>query len=138
VRGKILLVDDGEDLCRLFTESLRQEGFQVAAARSGHEALALLELEPPDLIVLDLDMPGMDGLESLRRIRERAWEVKVVVLTAYGTVQRVREVMALGVREFIGKPFDLDRLVRIVAMEFERRLSIVAMEFERRLSILVG
>lgn len=126
------MVDEGEDLCRLFTESLRQEGFQVAAARSGHEALALLELEPPDLIVLDLDMPGMDGLETLRRIRERAWEVKVVVLTAYGTVQRVREVMALGVREFIGKPFDLDRLVRMVVVEFERRRSTVPVEFERR------
>jgi DNA-binding NtrC family response regulator len=138
VRARILVVADEEVLCRLFTERLRLEGFQVTTARSTREALALLEQQPRDLIVLDLDMPGMDGLESLRRIRERAWEVKVVVLTAYGTTQRVREVMALGVREFIGKPFDLDRLLRIVAVEFERRLSIVAVEFERRLSRLAG
>ncbi|MBI3780398.1 MAG: response regulator, partial [candidate division NC10 bacterium] len=103
-------------------ERLRLEGFQVTTARSAREALALLEQEPRDLIVLDLDMPGMDGLESLRRIRERAWEVKVVILTAYGTAQRVREVMGLGVREFIGKPFDLDRLLRIVAEEVGGRL----------------
>lgn len=122
MRARILVVDDEEDLCRLFTERLRLEGFQVTTARSAREALALLEQEPRDLIVLDLDMPGMDGLESLRRIRERAWEVKVVVLTAYGTAQRVREVMALGVREFIGKPFDLDRLLRIVAEEVGGRL----------------
>lgn len=122
MRARILVVDDEEDLCRLFTERLRLEGFQVTTARSAREALALLEQEPRDLIVLDLDMPGMDGLESLRRIRERAWGVKVVVLTAYGTAQRVREVMALGVREFIGKPFDLDRLLRIVAEEVGGRL----------------
>jgi len=117
VRGKILLVDDGEDLCRLFTESLGQEGFQVVAARSGHEALALVELEPPDLIVLDLVMQEMDGLEILRRLQKRAEAVKVVVLTAHGTAQRVRDAMALGVREFLGKPFDLNRLLRIVAEE---------------------
>ncbi|MEK6717520.1 MAG: response regulator [candidate division NC10 bacterium] len=138
MRARILVVDDEEVLCRLFTERLRLEGFQVTTARSGREALALLEQEPRDLIVLDLDMPGMNGLDILRRIRERAWEVKVVVLTAYGTVQRAREALALGVREFIGKPFDLDRLLRIVAVEFERRLSIVAVEFERRRPRLAG
>ena len=122
MRARILVVDDEEVLCRLFTERLRLEGFQVTTARSAREALALLEQEPRDLIVLNLDMPGMDGLESLRRIRERAREVKVVILTAYGTAQRAREAMALGVREFIGKPFDLDRLLRIVAEQVEGRL----------------
>ena len=111
------MVDDGEDLCRLFTERLGQEGFQVAAARSGREALALLEQEPPDLIVLDLFVPEMDGFEILKRLRERAREVKVVVLTAHGTAQRTREAMVLGVREFLGKPFDLNRLLKIVAEE---------------------
>lgn len=119
VRGKILVVDDEEDLCRLLTESLRREGFQAAAASSGREALALVEQEPPDLIILDLVMPEMDGIETLRRLRERGVRAKVVVLTAYGTAQQTREAMALGVREFIGKPFDLDRLMRIVAEEVE-------------------
>lgn len=115
VRGKILVVDDEEDLRLLLTESLRREGFQAAAASSGREALALVEQEPPDLIVLDLVMPEMDGIETLRRLRERGVRAKVVVLTAYGTAQQTREAMALGVSEFIGKPFDLDRLIRIVA-----------------------
>ena len=117
VRGKILVVDDEEDLCRLLTESLRLEGFQVAAATSGREALALVEQEPPDLIILDLAMPEMDGIETLRRIRERGVTAKVVILTAYGTAQRAREAMALGVREFLGKPFELDRLLRLVSEE---------------------
>jgi len=115
--GRILVVDDEDDLCRLFMRSLALEGFEIVAARSGREALALVEQESPDLIILDLVMPEMDGLETLRRLRERGVGAKVVVLTAYGTAQRVREAMALGVREFIGKPFNLDRLLRLVAEE---------------------
>lgn len=119
MRRPILVVDDQEEICRLLAESLTLEGFKVAMARSGSEALARVEQEPPDLIILDLVMPEMDGLETLRRIRERVGDVKVVVLTAYGTAQRAREAMSLGVREFLGKPFDLDRLLRIVAEEME-------------------
>lgn len=118
---RILVVDDEEDLRRLLTESLAREGFQVAAARSGREALVLVEQAPPDLIILDLVMPEMDGIETMRRLRERGVTAKVVVLTAYGTAQQVREAMALDVREFIGKPFDVDRLIRIVAEELEGR-----------------
>lgn len=113
------MVDDEEDLCRLLTESLRREGFQAAAATSGRAALALVEREAPDLIILDLAMPEMDGLETLRRLRQRGVTAKVVILTAYGTAQQAREAMALGVSEFIGKPFDLDRLIRVVAEELE-------------------
>lgn len=119
MRGRILVVDDEEDLCRLFMRSLALEGFEVAAARSGREALALVEQESPDLIILDLVMPEMDGLETLRRMRERGVRARVVILTAYATAQRAREALALGVREFISKPFDLDRLLRIVSEEVE-------------------
>ena len=115
------MVDDQEDICRLLLRGLALEGFEVAAARSGREALAIVEKEPPDLIVLDLAMPEMDGLETLRGIRERGGNPKVVVLTAYGTAQRLREATALGVSEFLGKPFDLDRLIRVVVEEVEGR-----------------
>lgn len=115
MRRKIILVDDEVDLCRLLTKRLKQEGFQVAAVSSGREALALVEQEPPDLIILELALPGMGGFETLRRLRERAREVKVVVHTAHGTAQHVREAKALGVKEFLGKPFDQDRLLRLVA-----------------------
>jgi DNA-binding NtrC family response regulator len=119
VRGKILVVDDEEDLRRLLSDGLRLEGYQVAVASSGREALALVEQEPPNLIILDLSMPEMNGIETLKRMRERGVTAKVVILTAYGTAEQVREAVALGVREFIGKPFDLDRLVRIVAEEVQ-------------------
>ena len=121
MRGAILVVDDDEKTCRLISESLRLEGFNVATATNGQDALLLLEREPPDLIILELALPEMDGIETLRHLRERAREVGVVILTAYGTVARAREAKALGVREFLGKPFDIGRLVRIVADEVEGR-----------------
>lgn len=119
MRKTILVVDDEEAIRRLLSDSLARAGYRVAAAGSGREALALVEQEPPDLIILDLVMPEMDGIEALRRIRERGVTARVLVLTAYGTAQQVREARALGVREFIGKPFDLDRLVGIVRQELE-------------------
>ena len=119
MRGRILVVDDEEEIRRLLTGLLTLAGFNVAAAGSGREALASVEQEPPDLIILDLGLPGMDGLEILRRIRERGGAAKVVVLTGYGTAQRAREAMALGVRDLLGKPFDLDRLLRIVVEAVE-------------------
>jgi DNA-binding NtrC family response regulator len=117
VRGTILVVDDEEAICRLLVGFLTLRNFKVAAARNGREALALAEQENPDLIILDLAMPEMDGIETLRQIRERVGEVKVIILTGYGTVHRAREAMALGVRAFIGKPCELDRLLRLVAEE---------------------
>jgi len=121
VRGTILVVDDGEKTCRLISESLRLEGFSVATVRNGQDALLLLEREPPDLIILELALPEMNGIETLRQLRQRAREVGVIILTAYGTVARAREAKALGAREFLGKPFDIGRLVRIVADEVEGR-----------------
>lgn len=91
------------------------------AASSSREALAFVKQEPLDLIVLEPALPETDGFEILRRVREQAQEVKVVVLTAHPTVERAREATALGVKEFLGKPFDLNRLLAIVVEEVGER-----------------
>lgn len=117
VRGKVLVVDDEQDLCDLLSKGFSLAGYAVSTAASGSEALAVLERESPDVIVLDLGLPVMSGMETLRRIRQRGHRSRVVILTARGTPAIAREAMALGVREFIGKPFDLDRLLRVVADE---------------------
>lgn len=114
VRGSVLVVDSDRAHCQLLTRSLAQRGFAVSAASSGPEALALVEQGPPDLIILELALPEMDGFETLRRLRERTGEIKVMMLTAGGTPQHLREAKVLGVREFLGKPFDLNRLLRLV------------------------
>lgn len=119
VRGRLLVVEDQRDLRELLATAFSLEGYAVSTAASGEEALALVQREVPDLIVLDLALPGMGGIETLRRIREGGRAPRVVIVTAHGTPAQMREAMALGVREFIGKPFDLDRLLRVVAGEMK-------------------
>ena len=80
-------------------------GIEVTTAGSGSDALAILECERPDLIIMELALHGMDGLEILRRMKKRGDAPPVVILTAYGTAERLREALQLGVREFLGKPF---------------------------------
>lgn len=111
------MVEDQRDLRELLATAFSLEGYPVSTAADGNHALALAQREVPDLIVLDLALPGMDGIETLRRIRERGGTPRVVILTAHGTPAHIREAMALGVREFVGKPFDLDHLLRVVADE---------------------
>jgi len=115
VTQRLLVVEDQRDLRDLLATAFSREGYAVSAAADGPQALALTQLEAPDLIVLDLALPGMSGIETLRRIREGGGVPKVVILTGHGTPAHVREAMALGVREFMGKPFDLDQLLRVVA-----------------------
>lgn len=126
--ARILVVEDEEALSRLFVRRLAQEGFEVAGATSGPEGLALAERSAPDLIILDLCLPGMHGLEVLRRLRARGETAKVLILTGYGTAQWAREALALGATEFLGKPFDLDRLLAVVAEEVSAGVSFAACE----------
>ena len=81
---KILVVDDEENIRLLFKEELEDEGFQVDLARNGEEALKKVSLFKPDLVTLDIKMPGIDGIETLKRIRETERQLPVVLCSAYG------------------------------------------------------
>ena len=81
---KILVIDDEENIRLLYKEELEEEGFLVELARSGEEALEKLPLFRPDLITLDIKMPGMDGLEVLKRIREKERDLPIILCSAYG------------------------------------------------------
>ena len=122
MRGNILLVESEEVTARPLAALLVQAEFTVRTAESGHEALRLAYREPPDLIILDLALPGMDGLETLRQLREHGVTAKVMIHTAQGTPQHAREAWALGAREFLGKPFDAHRLLRLVTEEVGERV----------------
>ncbi|MSP62910.1 MAG: sigma-54-dependent Fis family transcriptional regulator [Myxococcales bacterium] len=111
---KLLVVDDEPNMCRTLEIVLGEVGRrEVISARSGEEALKLLD-ERTGVVLCDLSMPGMDGLEVLRRVRERDPEVQVILMTAYSTVQSAIEAMKLGAFEYLIKPFTDEELTAAV------------------------
>ncbi|MDA8306823.1 MAG: response regulator, partial [Deltaproteobacteria bacterium] len=117
----ILIVDDEEDMARLFKRTLEPAlGCVVRTALSGQKALAILEKDPVDLVLLDVKMPGMDGLEVLERIhRDHPW-LTVVMMTAHGTIELAVQAIKMGAYDFITKPFEHDALVWHITKALER------------------
>jgi DNA-binding NtrC family response regulator len=113
--GHILLVEDRDSLRRLLARALAEEGYEVAAAAGGAEAIRLLGERPFDLVLTDLRLPDLSGLEVLAASRQMQPRVPVVVLTAFGTVGAAVEAMKLGAFDFLEKPLELPDLARLVA-----------------------
>ena len=105
--SKILVVDDEEDILELLRFNLSHEGFQVSCAVSGEEALKKVKIEPPDLILLDLMLPGLDGLEVARVLKSQAStkEIPIVMLTAKGEEADIVKGLEVGADDYITKPF---------------------------------
>lgn len=105
---KILIVDDEENIRYLYKEELEEEGFTVELARSGEEALEKLPLFKPDLITLDIKMPGMGGIEALKRIREKERELPVILCSAYGEYKQ--DIVTWASDAYVVKCADLTEL----------------------------
>ncbi len=110
--GRVLVVDDDPNTVGLLEEFLRAKGYEVLTAGDGVEALRKVTEERPQVILLDIKMPEMDGLEVLRRLREIDKEVGVIMITVMDEQEIGREAMALGAFDYILKPLDLDYLER--------------------------
>ncbi len=106
----VLIVDDDPTHRRLFGDTLGESGFRTREAADGHEALSLLETLKVDLVVSDVRMPGPDGLEVLRRVRECCPDLPFLLVTAYPNVRQAVEALKLGAVDYLGKPVDLDEL----------------------------
>ncbi len=119
---KILLVDDDASLRKVLEFNLEQEGYTVIPASDGTEALKLYREHDPDLVVTDIKMPGVDGIEVLKEIKRLNIEQLVIVITAFGTLDTAIEAMKLGAYDYITKPFNRDELRLVVkkALELKR------------------
>ena len=116
---KIMVVDDEENIRFLYKEELMDEGYDVVLAASGQEALDLLADSKPDLITLDIKMPGMDGIETLRQIKEIDKELPVVLCTAYG--QYKQDFSSWASDAYVVKSADLNELKSVIKETLEKK-----------------
>ncbi len=111
---RVLVVDDEEELVSALTERLELRGFDARGATSGTEALEALATAMWDVVVVDIRMPGIDGLDLARRIRGEHPDTAVVLLTGRSSVRDAEEGLALGAAEYLVKPVPIDRLARVL------------------------
>jgi DNA-binding response OmpR family regulator len=111
-RGKVLVIDDEPSIVDLFTEYLNGQGFDVISAGGGEEGLDRLRLDGPDIVLLDMRMPGLDGLETLRRIRKINMGVPVLMISGNDDIAAAKEAIALGAFDYTLKPVDFNYLGR--------------------------
>lgn len=141
--ASVLVVDDDPDIREVLKDRLESLGYAVSTVPSGEEALKFLEKQNPQMVLLDIEMPGMNGLEVLREIRKREIDVVVLMITAYGTVERAVEAMREGAYDFIPKPFDPAHLGLVVGKALEREalkkeVEILSEEVGDRYRLIVG
>ncbi len=110
----ILIVDDEPSIRFLVGEALKEEGRKIYMAGSGKQAIALLEQVVIDIILLDLNMPGLSGVDVFRILQQKNFQGSVVLMTASEEGELIDEAKALGIKRFLIKPFDLDDLIQIV------------------------
>jgi two-component system response regulator RegA len=112
---RVLVVDDEVDYATALGARLRRRGFDADIAFSGADAIVRVSARPPDVVLLDLKMPGMDGLATLRALHRVAPRVRIIVLTGHGTVASGIEGMQIGADDFLLKPVDIDVLCVAIA-----------------------
>jgi DNA-binding NtrC family response regulator len=118
--GTILVADDDTDIRDILKDTLNSLGARIITAANGQECLDRVEVDAPDLILLDIEMPIKNGLQVLQELRQRGSDTTVTMITAYGTVERAVQAMKQGAYDFITKPFDLDHIVLTVEKALER------------------
>lgn len=119
---RVCVIDDEEALVTVLKAELAREGFEVAAALNGSDGIRLLEQRPFDVCLLDLNMPGLNGLDVLEKAAQQSIPTEFIVLTACTTVQTAVETIRLGAYDYLTKPCNLDRIVFLIRKAYEKRL----------------
>ncbi|WP_129595897.1 response regulator [Anaerophilus nitritogenes] len=118
---KILIVDDEKNIRMTLKHCLKEEGYEIDSAVNGEEALKKSIEEEFDLMLLDIKMPGLTGMQVLSKVREKGSKIDVIMMTAYGTIEKAVEAMKLGAIDFISKPFTPDEIRSIVKEVLDRK-----------------
>ncbi|MGA2402093.1 MAG: sigma-54 dependent transcriptional regulator [Syntrophobacteraceae bacterium] len=118
---RLLIVDDEIDHCTLLTHLMEREGFKTAVAYDGETALKAIRTEPPDVVLLDVKMPGMDGMQVLKIVKEENWELPIIIITAFADIPGAVKAICSGAENYLSKPFDHQELLRVVRQSLIRQ-----------------
>lgn len=118
-KHKILVVDDEQLIRWSLEQNLKKQGYEVSTAASGEEALKIVREDVPDLMLLDIQLPGMNGIEVLEKVKEMGEEIIVIMVTALGVLETAVKAMRIGAYDYINKPFNLDELAIVIRKALE-------------------
>ncbi|MFC1563355.1 response regulator [candidate division KSB1 bacterium] len=122
---KVLLVDDEEEFIETLSERMQTRGLSVDTATNGADAIKLVEKTFYDAIILDLQMPGLDGIETLKRIREYNPDSQIILLTGYASVEKSVEAVKHGAVDFLEKPADINKLMEIIREASNKKMMLL-------------
>ncbi len=118
MKGRILVIDDEASMCRSLQIALEEEGYEVLTSQDGREGVELAKTKEIELVITDLKMPRVDGMQVLRELRDFEERLPVVLITAYATVETAVEALKLGAYDYIMKPFDINEIRKVVTKAF--------------------
>jgi two-component system NtrC family response regulator len=131
-QGRILIVDDKANIREVLSAILMEEGYEVAASSNGNQALEEIAKVLPDIIITDIRMPGMDGIDFLKAIKEMDMDIPVVLITAYGSIESAVEAIKIGAYDYLTKPINHEKLKIIIQRALEQRKYILENKYLRR------
>ena len=145
---KLLLIDDEPDILRVLSISLKADGYDVVSAQNGPEGIAAFEKEKPDIVITDIKMPGMDGIEVLKKIKDLNADTEVIIITGHGDIENAIEALKHGASDFISKPvrdealaialgrarekFDIRQQLKEYTTDLEKKVAAATRELRRR------
>ena len=130
---KVLLVDDEKEFLEIMSERMTARGMEVTTVESAGQALTILGKKTFDAIVMDFQMPGMDGMEALKAIKNLKPELQIILLTGYATVEKTVEAMKVGATDFLEKPADLEALSEKIKNAKTEKMLIVEKQMEEKI-----
>jgi len=137
MEAKVLLVDDEEEFLETLSSRLEMRGLKVSAVTSGEQAVTEAKEQEYDAIVVDLSMPGIDGLETLKRIKANNPNAEIIMLTGHGSIQSGVEAMKLGAGDFLQKPVELSELMAKIGEAKSKKMLVLQKQSQEELRKIV-
>jgi DNA-binding NtrC family response regulator len=135
--AKVLVVDDEIEFANVIAERMRGRGYEVDTANSGADGMEKIKEKAYDAVLLDLSMPGLDGMETMKRMLDHDKQLQIIILTGYGSVQKGVEAVKQGAADFLEKPADIDALTGKIDEAYERRVAFFEENIEKKMSDLI-